>query len=842
MGGDTRTLQVSFGGGIISPELHGRIDDPKYASGLAECTNWIVRPQGSIENRPGFAFVRATKYSGQSKARLIPFVFSSDQTMVLEFGNGYIRFHTMGQTVVSGSQPYEVATPYSASDLPGLHYVQSNDVMTIVHPNHAPRELRRYGATNWVLSVIDFGAAASAPTGLSVHANFGNYEFLIYRATIIDTNSVFPLPAQITTESSHFIVSTGVFVPQGGNFKVRLNVVVPPAAANNQDNSSDGKRFKLCIYRQDPGQSSYRLIFEDFTIQYDVLGREIIDSNIPGGVQTYPQYPSVSSGFGPPPYPVNFTAEHIGSNTDEEHAYVVTAIAANGISESVASAVATVKNDLLNPGAYNRVSWNAVDGATGYNVYKRLAGVFGFIGTVSAPTVEFTDNNITPDLSKTPPLYDNVFDSPGNYPSAVTYYEQRRVFAGTYNMPQHVWMTRSGTESDMSYSIPSKDDDRVLFRVVALQASRIQHMFPLADLVLLTDSTEFRVRATNKDAITPTSIDVKPQTHIGVNEVQPNVVNNVLLYCAKDGGWVYELAYGAQYDRLSAGNTSIRATHLFDDNTLVDMAYSKAPIPIAWFVSSNGKLLGFTYMPEQQVGAWHSHETVNGAFESCCSISENGEDRLYVIVRRVIDGRIVRYIERMAPRFRRNDSVRKAFFIDSGASFSKANGDIQYGNAIHHSGINHLVGQKVVLLIDGCEQPESEVLLVDGKGYVSFGVENDLAELIHVGLPITATVKTLPAVIQTNSGPVSSGRTKNIGKVFLRVHQTAGLNVTVDADGRYFKERTDEPFGQPPRLRDGEIEVLSSARWGTSGQFSIVQTKPLPATVLSLSAEVSIGG
>lgn len=47
----------------------------------------------------------------------------------------------------------------------------------------------------------------------------------------------------------------------------------------------------------------------------------------------------------------------------------------------------------------------------------------------------------------------------------------------------------------------------------------------------------------------------------------------------------------------------------FDNLSIVDMAYQKAPTPIAWAVSSNGVLLGITYIPQQQIGAWHWHDT-----------------------------------------------------------------------------------------------------------------------------------------------------------------------------------------------------------------------------------------
>ena len=163
---NVRTLQRSFAGGEMSPEMFGRIDDVKYQTGAATMKNFVATPQGPAENRPGTAFVRAVKDSTK-RTRLIPFTYSTTQTMVIELGAGYIRFHTQGATLMSGGVPYEIANPYAEADLFDIHYVQSADVMTLVHPNYAPRELRRLGATNWTLTTINFGAPIAAPTGVT---------------------------------------------------------------------------------------------------------------------------------------------------------------------------------------------------------------------------------------------------------------------------------------------------------------------------------------------------------------------------------------------------------------------------------------------------------------------------------------------------------------------------------------------------------------------------------------------------------------------------------------------------------------------------------------------------
>lgn len=64
---------------------------------------------------------------------------------------GYTAYSS-GGTV---AEVYEIATPYATADLFQLKFVQSADVLYIVHPSYAPRKLTRTGHTSWTLTEID---------------------------------------------------------------------------------------------------------------------------------------------------------------------------------------------------------------------------------------------------------------------------------------------------------------------------------------------------------------------------------------------------------------------------------------------------------------------------------------------------------------------------------------------------------------------------------------------------------------------------------------------------------------------------------------------------------------
>ena len=814
----TRSYTRAFSGGVMSPEMFGRIDDVKFQTGAAKLRNFISMPQGPAENRPGFSFVRAVKDSTK-RVRLIPFTYSTTQTMVIELGAGYIRFHTQGATLLAGSPTawssatayvtgglvsysgtnyyciaantnqvppnatywyplpstaYEIPNPFAEADLFDIHYVQSADVLTLVHPNYAPRELRRLGATNWVLSTINFAASIAAPTGVT---------------------------------SSKYI---------------------PTSSSTNTDTYND-------------------------------------------------------------------------------MVYVVTAVAADGVSVSAASSSTTISNNIYVTGSYNTISWSAVTGASRYNVYKRLGGIFGYIGNTTSTSL--IDDNITPDLGLTPPIYNSYFASTGNYPGAVSYFEQRRTFAGSTNEPQKIWMTKSGTESDMSYGLPIRDDDRIEFRVAAREANTIRHVVPLTQLILLTGSAEWRVSSVNSDAITPTSISVRPQSYIGASNVQPSIINNSLVYVAARGGHIRELGYSWQSNGFITGDLSIRAAHLFDTYDIVDMCFSKAPQPLIWFVSNSGNLLGLTYIPEQQIGSWHHHDT-DGTFESCTCVAEGNEDVLYVVVKRLINGSYVRYIERMESRA--ITTIDKAFFVDSGATYNGTNttavtmtvtggttwgpadtltitsssakfvGTSDIGDAIiltdsagtqyrltivgytsttvvtarvdktipaalrstatatwnfarnSISGLTWLEGKTGSILADGAVHPRRVVT----SGTVNLEVA---ANIVTIGLPYQSDLQTLPLALQIDG--FGQGRYKNINKAWLRVFKSSGIFVGPDANNLVeAKQRSTEPYGSPPALKSDEIMVMLTPTWAASGQVYIRQNDPLPLTIVGLTVEVAIGG
>lgn len=737
--------------------------------------------------------------SGPPTAPLRAYRYYNAGDMVLYLGAAYVSVMTdSGGETAPGTNAsiwyplptdmtYEISTPYAAADLFGIHFAQSADVLTLVHPNYPPAELNRLGPTSWSLTPIQFGPPLATPLNVAGVASPG---FLAQIASISLAN-----PALITTKSNHTLaLGDGVYV-------TNLTAVIA-GVATVLDN--------FYMVSNVPVDGSGNLIPNELNLA-DYSGN-VLDSS---GWSSY----HATDGIHP------ITIQYGTKIFNITNSYAVQAIASDGVSSSALSAAVAILDNLDVPGSYNTITWSAVNGAANYNVYKQLNGLWGFIGNTPATT--FQDNNIAPDMSIVPGTPDAVFSSAGNYPGAVCYFQQRKCFAGSTNGPDNCWMSNSGTENMFSYSLPSLDTDRIAFRVAALKADLIQHLMPMLQLILLTSETEYAMVPTTSDIITPSTLDVKPQSYIGASGVQPTIVNTSMVYAAARGGHVRELGYAWTVNGYMTGDLSLRAAHLFDNFTIIDQAYSKSPKPIIWFVSSSGNLLGLTYIPEEQLGAWHHHDT-EGTFESIACVAEGSEDVLYAVINRMVGGVPVRYVERMASRVIDDTDVSTWFFVDAGILQTFAN------PVSTVTGLTWLEGCTVAVMVDGCTQSPKVVtggaITLDHAGLV-----------VAIGLPYISDLGTLPAVLQLDGA--GQGRMKNIGRGWIKLYQSSGILMGPDEDHLIeIPQRTTEPYGSPPALQTAELMVLNTPSWQTGGQILIRQTNPLPLSVVGLTLEVTIGG
>ncbi len=580
---------------------------------------------------------------------------------------------------------FEITTPYLEADLSDLQYVQSADIVTLVHPSYAPADLSRTGDISWSLADIVFGPTIGHPTGITVTPKTSGSETYQYQVTAVDANS-----------NEESLPGTKVGLDEKDiSGATQANPVVITATAHGYSNGdevfiSDVKGMTEINDRNftiaNVTANTFELSGEDGT-GYDAYiwgGKAAKIKVITGATQTNPVNITVTAhGFSNGDEVFisgivgmtelnnrRFTVDNVDTNTFDlqgEDGTGYTAYSSDGTAEQTFGITIAATN--LSLSNYIDIAWTTRLGAGQYNIYRLIDGQYGWIGVAGGTT--FRDKNYNTDAFDTPPQDRQPFDAAGDYPSAATFYQQRLTFGNTNNTPEGVWTSKSALRKNFMISTPLQDDDAVTFELVGRQVNAVRHLIEVGKLLVFTASGEWSISGDAGGVLTPSDINPQHHTENGSGSLPPLVVAGDALYVQARGSVVRNLAFEFETDGYRGNELSIFAAHLFDKFTLVDWAYQQIPHSIVWAVRNDGTLLGLTYVREHAVFGWHRHEFGNDSVENVAVVPEGSEDALYVVVNRTIDGSTKRYIERLYTR--QIDDIVDSVFMDSTLTFDGRN-------------------------------------------------------------------------------------------------------------------------------------------------------------------------
>lgn len=318
--------------------------------------------------------------------------------------------------------------------------------------------------------------------------------------------------------------------------------------------------------------------------------------------------------------------------------YKVTAVSDETGEESYPSEVKSLRTSSLNTSFMCQITIQPVPGCSEYRVYKQRGGEFGFIGRITDGSNQFRDQGYDPDVSDTPPREQKFFDGPGNYPAVVFLHQQRLGWAATNNDPLTIWMSQTSNYECLASKTPPLDDDGIETTLASTQANRI--LWAVSDrngLALGTEGEEWYLTGAAGEgaAVTPNSLSFQPQTKYGTQYgIQPVRANSSLLFVQRGGRIIRDLGYSYQTDRYEAQDLTLLARHIFQYNPIRSWCWQGSPHNILWCVVGNGKLAALTYLPENEVTAWHRHVTV-GHVLSCAALDDSqGRARLWIVADR----------------------------------------------------------------------------------------------------------------------------------------------------------------------------------------------------------------
>lgn len=518
--------------------------------------------------------------------------------------------------------------------------------------------------------------------------------------------------------------------------------------------------------------------------------------------------------------PSSVSAKWTGGNTNPTtYKYVVTAVRKDTYEESNRSAEVSVQGELESSWGtteYITITFSAVENAVEYNIYRCVNGVFGYIGTTSETT--FKDDKIEPDLTSTAPVFTNPFEN-GNNPACVNYFQQRKVFACLKDNPQQLVASQTSTNNNFNISRPLSATDSINITLSEREVNEIRHILAMNDLILLTSGAEWKLNGSDGAFTASSSLVASPQSFYGCSHIAPVVSGNMILFVQSGGSVLRDLGYTYVSDSYDGEELSIFANHLFEGKQIIDMAYAKEPYRILWCVMSDGTINALTYNKKQEVSGWHRHET-KGFFEAVSVVREGYEDVAYFVVKRVINGEVKRFIERMASRIVTKTEDGK--FLDCALSYTGEKIQTIYG-------LEHLEGEHISVLADG--DLEENLLVLNGT--VSLKTP---ASKIFAGLPYEFEMETLNL-----EGESTHGLNKIVNSINVMVDKSredffsAGTNGELCQNPRSIKSINDVNY-----LYTGNIEVYSFSDFSNNATVHLKQTKPFPLTINAISLDVTV--
>jgi hypothetical protein len=167
--------------------------------------------------------------------------------------------------------------------------------------------------------------------------------------------------------------------------------------------------------------------------------------------------------------------------------------------------------------------------------------------------------------------------------------------------------------------------------------------------------------------------------------------------------------------------------------------------------------------------------------------------------------------------------------VTEGETTTTSAATVQIVQKAFTTGLDHLEGEDVAILVDGAVHPNETVT----AGAITLDYYGNK---IHIGLPYTSTLEPMKIHAGSQQG-TSRGKRQKINRLTALFYETVGGKAGPDSDNL-----KSIPFGTgvQPELFTGDVDVEFNSGWDNEATVTIVQDQPLPMTVIGLVPHVSV--
>jgi len=377
------------------------------------------------------------------------------------------------------------------------------------------------------------------------------------------------------------------------------------------------------------------------------------------------------------------------------------------------------------------------------------------------------------------------------YPGAVALFEGRLWFAGNTK----IW----GSISDAytSFDIDKTGDSGLISRTIGQGAIQdIKWLMAMQRLVIGGDTSVLTARSNSFDEpLTPTVFSIKDSLTFAASALRAVRIDSSAFFVPRSGRKFIEMFYDIQKTDYSARDL----TRLNPDiglESFVDIAVQREPDTNVWVVRGDGVAAVFLYDKNDEVEAWWRFET-DGEVENVLVLPGTLEDRVFMVVKRTINGVTKRYWEKLA----RIDECQGGTLNKQADCFATYSGV----STTTITGLGHLEGEAVIVWGNGAEIGFSDANPTDPATYTVSGGSITIPTAVTsaiIGLPYTAQFRSAKLAYAAAQG-TALNQIKQVDHVGLVMTNTHILGVKHGTD---FDNLDDMPL-----VEDGGVITSTAA-------------------------------
>jgi len=403
---------------------------------------------------------------------------------------------------------------------------------------------------------------------------------------------------------------------------------------------------------------------------------------------------------------------------------------------------------------------------------------------------------------------EQVFSSRHGYARSVAFHDQRLIFGGSKDLPNHLFMSKVGEFFNFDVGT-GLDDESIQVQIAENQVSEIKSIESFRHLSIFTSEAELYVPTTENRPLTPSTIAIKRQTSYGSGSVSPVEFDGALVFLTKSKGAVREFVYSDLSQAYNSDALTLLSQHMIGSPTdMVSQREASDQVEAYLYtVNSDGKMPVMVSIRKEQLQGWAEY-TTDGEFKNVVNVNR----KIYVIVERTINSVTKTFLELLD----------NEYHTDAASKQTNA-------SAITDWTVAHL--------------PNTEVVVKSGNyslGTYTTDSSGDLTltsavDEVEIGINFTPTMTTLPPEFTLQDG-ISVGQKRRIVRAVLDLNET--LDVKTKGTSILIRRVTDDFSVEPtPISQRKEIYLLG---WSSEGTVTVTQDQPLPLTLNGLLLEVEI--